>query len=381
MDHGRLRAERLFGACGLARQTEELVTGEGVDALGDVRHVGTLLGRRAQRAIVAAAGLLRARAIAEREGVVVRFGDAQAVVAAAGRVEVAHQAGEVARAEHAGAAGEHVAQLAPDLVVFAGATAIDADFGVAVFALAPVVAMLPAQRGIHLVLGGDPGSAVEPADMVMRVDEARGDHRVWADDQARVADLRGAIAADAGDFARGVEQDAAFLDDFARQQHVRDDQGAGASTLLDLADRVARRGLGRWCTGARLDHDLGRSVGAVAAVATGVCRVGGAAVRGGGRAASVAAGGDGRHEQRCREQVRKAGGQERNAQIREGHGGSEGVARAEEQAASRRPLAWRCPTFAASRRRASVAIRWTAWCAAASRNLAMPRLPRRRTRR
>ena len=227
MNDGAPLVEHRFAAVAHAGEAAELVAAHLIDALGDVGGVAVVeAGRRVGDVVRAAAvGLLGAARVAEGERLVLGAGIAEAVVAVAGVVEIAEDPAQIAGAEDPGGAAQGEAQLAEGLLVGVGAAAVDVDLGVAVLAGAPVVAVLPAQGRIDVVLGRDPGGAVHPADVVVGVDEAGGHDRVGADHGGGAGRLVEALAADAGDGAPGIEEHA----EYARASSRRRRKSSGAA--------------------------------------------------------------------------------------------------------------------------------------------------------
>src|SRR5690606_28732967 len=167
-----------------AGEAEELVAGVVVDALGDVREVGVLVGDLAGQGdvgVAAAHRQLGAVGVAEREGVAV--GDREREALEHAGVEVAQEAPLAAGAGGRGGAAHDEAELGgEDLLV--GGAAGDGELLVAVLADPPVVAVLVAldalaDRGVGGV-----------ADVIVGVDQAGGDDAVGAGDQSGVGGER-----------------------------------------------------------------------------------------------------------------------------------------------------------------------------------------------
>ena len=249
MDHRGLAQHEVVGRAGRGRVVgraalaQELVVRGRVDALGGVRLVRVVAAdrRRGRRraAVVAVHRAARAARVVERERVEVDRLLAEALLI--GRdVEVAQQAGLAARTADRRRAAHQEAQLAPrDLR--GGRAALRRDLGVAVEALAPLLAIVVALAGVGV------REVLRERDVVVRVDQAGRDRAVGAHDLGLAA-LR-AVAADARDLTGGVVRDLAALVDGRRRQHGALDQRARA-----VAGDRARAGRQRR---QRLARDLG----------------------------------------------------------------------------------------------------------------------------
>ncbi len=196
--------------------------------------------------IAAARRELGAVRVAERERVEVDRVLGEALLRGVRLVEVAEEAGGAAAPDRRRRAAHQEANLAPTNLIV-GSAALRRDLVVAVLPFAPVVPLLVALARVVV------GAVLGVRDVIVGVDQAGRDHAVGAGHRRRAGRHRGAHAADAGDVAGRVDEDAAAAINLGRRQHraeeefvavARRDRTRAARDGLEVLTRHLVRRLG-----------------------------------------------------------------------------------------------------------------------------------------